>query len=73
MPGGVLRGDVRVATLLAAGLLDGRIQAGRAVEVSSHGELRGEIVSPSIDVQAGARISGASLRVGATQVSQENF
>jgi cytoskeletal protein CcmA (bactofilin family) len=64
MPGGVLRGQSRIGTLLAAGLVDGHVQASKSVEVSNQGEITGEVRAPSIDVHPGARLRGASLQVG---------
>jgi cytoskeletal protein CcmA (bactofilin family) len=64
MPGGLLRGESRVGTLLAAGLVEGCVQASQLVEVASQCEVRGEIQAPSIDVHPGARLIGASLQVG---------
>lgn len=63
-PGGALRGGLRVGTLLVGGLVDGRVEASEVIDVSSQGEIRGEIHTPSMRAQAGARITGASLKVG---------
>jgi cytoskeletal protein CcmA (bactofilin family) len=64
MPGGALRGESRVGMLLAAGLVEGRVQASQLVEVASQGELRGDIQAPSADVHPGARLTRASLQIG---------
>ena len=63
LPGGTLRGDVRVATLLAAGLLDGDIKATERVEAASQAEVCGSVASPIMRVAAGATINGAKLIV----------
>jgi cytoskeletal protein CcmA (bactofilin family) len=64
MPGGVLRGDSRTGVLLAAGLVEGHVQVDQLIEVSSQGEVGGEVRAPAIQVHPGARLSGASLQIG---------
>jgi cytoskeletal protein CcmA (bactofilin family) len=63
-PGGVLRGKSRVGTLLAAGLVDGTVEASNMVELASQGEIKGDLKTPAMKAQAGAQLNGASLKIG---------
>jgi cytoskeletal protein CcmA (bactofilin family) len=45
---------------VAAGLVDGDVQANQLVEVSSQGEIQGQIAAPAMKVQPGARLRGAA-------------
>lgn len=63
-PGGALRGESRVGTLLAAGLVDARVEASSMVEVASQGEIKGQLSTPAMKAQVGAKLNGASLKIG---------
>jgi cytoskeletal protein CcmA (bactofilin family) len=69
-PGGVVRGDVRAAQVLIAGLLLGDVSAAERIQIASTGRVRGDIEAPALQLEAGGAFSGA-LRIGAERTQEQ--
>lgn len=57
--GGVVAADVTASSVTVSGVVVGRIVARSQVTVSSTGQVKGDVISPSFTTEAGARIEGA--------------
>jgi hypothetical protein len=64
MPGGRVGSQIRAGTVQVAGAVSGDIRAKGLVDVSSMGEITGLIETPQLRAVPGAKLSGASLKVG---------
>ncbi len=56
--GGVVEGIVSVGALSVSGCLKGQVGASRRVEIRASGRVEGEIDSPVLVVETGARLDG---------------
>lgn len=56
--GGLLKADVEIGSLVIEGSVEGNIHAKRSVEIHSPGQVRGNIVTPSLFIDRGVVFEG---------------
>lgn len=56
---GDIQADVQVSTLVIFGKVRGTVRASEKVEILKSGELLGDIITPAISIEEGARFSGS--------------
>ncbi len=69
-PGAVVRGDVRAAQVVVAGLLLGDVSAAERIQIASTGRVRGDLEAPALQLETGGAVSGA-LRINAEALGRE--
>ena len=57
-PDSQILGDVHAGTIVAAGHLEGRINAATRLEVQATAALQGELTTPSLHIADGAQVHG---------------
>ncbi len=60
----VVRAEVKVGTVLIQGLVEGNISAVKKVHIASTGKLVGNITTPSLIVEEGAKVEGFVSMLG---------
>ena len=67
----VVKGTVRVHSIIVNGLVEGEIQAKARIEIHATGRVFGNLLTPSLSVNEGAVFEGYCKMVGATDKGKE--